>query len=593
MIIAVLLTASIAIGADPFDPAEHLGFWIDEGTITPANVVVLPLDQRFLQDDELPLDHMGPVGSLAIRGRLALKNARAHARITLLDTTLKEYLVGEFYVLMTGENEFDLAGICRETCLLPKVMPHRLNITIRDAILEIEALEFIAASPPPVDLADRRERIRAAQSTAIIDRINAQIDRYGLDWTAGETGYSALSYQDLKSRTNTRPIPVLHGLEYYVSGVYSEPEELGDNGGGADPGFDTSGGAQVMPRFDWRDRHNANDPESPYFDGDASGSGWMTPVTLQACSDCWAHTVAGVMEAQINLSLNRHRDVDLSEQHLLSCSGAGDCDGGSIIETLDFAIESEIVPESCFPYLGVDPDQSNDANCAKCCAKPEYTAYIDDKKEIYNQLRHDPAETTLRIKRALIKYGPLTSKWALKWHYMVLVGFETDITDHQTVWIYKNSWGASWGENGYLRIKHPVAQLRPTYAIIGVHLVTAGVESSPACRDADNDGYFAWGLGRPRPAGCAVVGAEQDCNDADAALGPANARGACTRLDLDRVSGDEDEDDTKSGVTLSSGGGAGGGGGSVDWTSCALLLTLFAARRRPARQGNREPGLRS
>ncbi|MBM4147373.1 MAG: hypothetical protein FJ240_14060, partial [Nitrospira sp.] len=39
--------------------------------------------------------------------------------------------------------------------------------------------------------------------------------------------------------------------------------------------------AAVPDSFDWRNRHSANNPDSPYFDGDPAGSGWITGVKTE------------------------------------------------------------------------------------------------------------------------------------------------------------------------------------------------------------------------------------------------------------------------------------------------------------------------
>jgi hypothetical protein len=45
--------------------------------------------------------------------------------------------------------------------------------------------------------------------------------------------------------------------------------------------------SSLVESFDWRTRHGADNPDSPYYHRDSSGSDRLTPVKRQRCNQCW------------------------------------------------------------------------------------------------------------------------------------------------------------------------------------------------------------------------------------------------------------------------------------------------------------------
>jgi len=199
------------------------------------------------------------------------------------------------------------------------------------------------------------------------------------------------------------------------------------------------------------------------------GYNWLTPVQSQgSCGSCWAFAAVGGIESKIKIARNDPVfDTDLSEQYLISDGKAGDClNGGSEITALSVIKTYGITDEACFPYEGIDSNGCNGYSCGytpvhfsdKCSSSDNRLWKIDGYGIFIPSMRQD-------IKNYLITKGPIVaSMWmdpaynadgvftcanaSSPNHAILIVGYDDD----GGYWIIKNSWGSSWGENGYFKV---------------------------------------------------------------------------------------------------------------------------------------------
>ncbi len=246
--------------------------------------------------------------------------------------------------------------------------------------------------------------------------VQSAIKAKGAQWTAGETNISA-NREDWK----------------YLVGLNYEPVD-------AEP-IAMEAAAELPAALDWRD---------------AGGNYVTAPRNQKKCGSCWAFSMTGALEAYTLLKEHTPgKDLDLSEQVMLSCSGAGSCNGGRL--TASFLQKTGLPLESVYPYTATD------GACASAAAGWEAGAY---KVGGWGSIAKNPAA----IKTALVKYGPLpiammvyedfmhyktgvysfTTGKKLGGHAVLLVGYN----DEGQYFIVKNSWDTGWGEDGFFRIAY-------------------------------------------------------------------------------------------------------------------------------------------
>jgi len=189
----------------------------------------------------------------------------------------------------------------------------------------------------------------------------------------------------------------LHGFEYYNGGIFY----IGDISDYP------SDGSSLIDNFDWRERHRANDPESPYYNG---FHGWNTSIKDQEdlCENtCFVYGTIAALEAPTNLyfdeSDNIHINPDLSEQYALSCDGNNNgCENGGHTNKIHDLIYNEgVMDEICCENQqnGNSPEIS--CNDIIVCNSPEYR--IQSSGDMEHGATFD------EIKENLIKYGPTSA----------------------------------------------------------------------------------------------------------------------------------------------------------------------------------------
>jgi C1A family cysteine protease len=217
------------------------------------------------------------------------------------------------------------------------------------------------------------------------------------------------------------------------------------------PGLEATGPIEAVVRslpasFDWRS---------------ADGENWLTPVKDQGnCGSCWAFATTALLEAMVKISKHWSLDIDLSEQMLLSCSNAGDCElGGYAHKAAQYIKTTGIPNESCYPYTAVKTSCHPCSDWADRAVRITSWSWVSSSVTgIETALQNGPVASWMAVYSDFYHYTsgvyqPSGSSSYVGGHFVVIVGYNHTLQ----YWICKNSWGTNWGEDGFFRIKMGVS----------------------------------------------------------------------------------------------------------------------------------------
>jgi len=196
--------------------------------------------------------------------------------------------------------------------------------------------------------------------------------------------------------------------------------------------------------------------------------GAVTPVKDQGqCGSCWAFSATGALEGA-NFLKNK-KLVSISEQEFLDCDTVDNaCNGGLMDNAFDFVRNRTkagggIDSEKDWPYLAREAttDKCPAAHLAKFVAT--CTNYTDvptnDESQLQLASALQPVAVAIEADQAGFQFydsGIFSDDCGTNLdHGVLLVGYGAE--DGQDYWIVKNSWGDSWGENGYIRFARNIA----------------------------------------------------------------------------------------------------------------------------------------
>lgn len=184
--------------------------------------------------------------------------------------------------------------------------------------------------------------------------------------------------------------------------------------------------------------------------------GAVTTVKDQGqCGSCWTFSSTGAMEGA--WAISKGQLIDLAEQELVDCAGlkygSMGCNGGQMEGAFKFIIENGQCAASSYPYT------AKDGSCHSCTAVAHASSCYDVKPNDQLSLKAAVAKQPVAVAiSADTKYfqsyssGVLTSStcYTSLDHGVLTVGYGEE--NGQKYWLVKNSWGTSWGDQGYVKI---------------------------------------------------------------------------------------------------------------------------------------------